>query len=136
MLSNGPLPAQTFIPTNIPGPIRPGIGPGSWHVGPKVVREGRLPYGTYSNRMRQKDARLRTYGNPEAAGGVVGSFSPVVLVAGMAASALTGGIAGAILPGTTFGQGMLIGLLSNVLTVGGAVVLANVIPLPANTGNK
>lgn len=68
MLSNGPLPAETYIPSNIPGPIRPGIGPGSWHVGPKIVREGRLPYGTYSARMARKDATMRTYGDAYGAG--------------------------------------------------------------------
>jgi len=54
----------TYIPTNIPGPIYPGVGPGSWHVGPTVMRDGRLPLGTYAARVRRSDARFRTYGAP------------------------------------------------------------------------
>ena len=57
----------TYIPTNIPGPIYPGVGPGSWHVGPTVVRDGRLPLGTYASRVRRSDARFRTYGAPYGA---------------------------------------------------------------------
>ena len=58
----------TYIPTNIPGPIYPGVGPGSWHVGPTVMRDGRLPLGTYASRVRRSDARFRTYGAAESAG--------------------------------------------------------------------
>jgi len=51
-----------YIPQNIPGPIYPGVGPGSWHVGPTVVRRGKIPYGPYSRRFRRKDRKFRTYG--------------------------------------------------------------------------
>lgn len=132
MLSNGPLPAETYIPSNIPGPIRPGIGPGSWHVGPKIVREGRLPYGTYSARMARKDATMRTYGAPygmdvEAAG------VPVALTAASVGAALLlgglfGGIAGAILPNTGFGKGAAVGVVSTGLTSALGFLLVTVFP--------
>lgn len=57
-----PLGPLTLIPSNIPGPIYPGVGPGSWHVGPTVVRRGKIPYGPYSRRFRRKDRKFRTYG--------------------------------------------------------------------------
>lgn len=99
----GPL---TLIPSNIPGPIYPGVGPGSWHAGPTVVRDGNLPYGTYSRRFRRKDRKFRTYGAaiPEeyydsskmaiaggaVAGAVVGLFFPQV---GFAKGAVAGAAA-------------------------------------------
>lgn len=57
-----PLGPVAYIPTNIPGPIYPGVGSGFWHVGPKIVREGNLPLGTYDYRIRRKDKKFRTYG--------------------------------------------------------------------------
>lgn len=69
-----PLGPVAYVPTNIPGPIFPGVGPGSWHVGPTIMRDGRLPFGTYSARMQRKDAHFRTYGAPygSAAAGALG----------------------------------------------------------------
>lgn len=57
-----PLGPVAYVPSNIPGPIFPGVGPGSWHVGPTIMRDGRLPFGTYSARTRRKDAHFQTYG--------------------------------------------------------------------------
>jgi hypothetical protein len=58
-----PLGPVTYIPTNLAGPIYPGVGKGGWHVGPTVVH-GQLPYGPYSTRFWEQDRNLHTYGAP------------------------------------------------------------------------
>jgi hypothetical protein len=113
-----------YVPTNIPGPIYPGVGPGSWHVGPTIMRDGRLPFGTYSARMQRKDAHFRTYGVPDGAKGGVGLAAVGMGVAiGVATGALSGGVAGMLLSDVGARKGAKVGAVSALIWTGiGAVV--------------
>ena len=117
-----------YVPTNIPGPIYPGVGPGSWHVGPTIMRDGRLPFGTYSARMQRKDAHFRTYGAPGGAKGDV-SLAAGITVVGMGVAlsvvtgALSGGVAGMLLSDVGAGKGAKVGAMSALLSLSLSAVL-------------
>lgn len=114
----------TYIPTNLPGPIYPGVGPGSWHVGPTVMRDGRLPLGTYAARVRSSDARFRTYGAP---GGTKEGIGLAAVGMGVAlsvfAGALSGGVAGMLLSDVGVGKGAKVGAMSALLSTSLVAVL-------------
>jgi len=106
-----------YIPTNIPGPIYPGVGPGSWHVGPTIMRDGRLPFGTYSARMRRKDAQFRTYG---AAYGV---DIPEAYIKSSTQMVLMGLVTGAVLGSIRLFGEPKIGAQKGAVLVAGSVLL-------------
>ena len=121
-----PLGAATYIPANLPGPIYPGTGTGMWHVGPTVVRQGIIPYGTYSGRMARSDAAtFRTYGAyapPKA--GAAGMLGAVAF--SVATGALFGAVAALLIPGTTAKQGASVGAVSALLSLGLSVGLSTI----------
>lgn len=120
-----PLGPVAYVPTNIPGPIYPGVGPGSWHVGPTIMRDGRLPFGTYSARMQRKDAHFRTYGAPGGAKGGIGLAAVGMGVAlGVVTGALSGGVAGMLLSDVGVGKGAKVGAMSALLWTGVGAVLS------------
>jgi hypothetical protein len=113
-----------YVPTNIPGPIYPGVGPGSWHVGPTIMRDGRLPFGTYSARMQRKDAHFRTYGAPGGAKGDIGLAAVGMGVAlSVVTGALSGGVAGMLLSDVGAGKGAKVGAMSALLSISLSAVL-------------
>jgi hypothetical protein len=100
------------IPADLPGPIYPGY-PGSWHVGPTVIREGRLRYGPYP----------RAYGAPgEMPKGVVAAATGASLLIAMLGGAAFGAGAGMII-GPSASQGAKIGAVASLLSVGVSLLL-------------
>lgn len=104
------------IPRDIPGPIYPGY-PGSWHVGPTVVREGRLAYGPYP----------RAYGAPGKmseglTSAALGGGLLVAVLAGAAFGAAFGAGAGLII-GPSMGEGAKIGAVASLLSMGLSLLL-------------
>jgi hypothetical protein len=92
-----PLGPATGIPRGLPVIFPDGKAP--WHVGPTVVREGRLRYGSYGS----TDALTQMPG--------------ARLLLGAAGGALFGAVAG-ILTGSSAFEGAKIGAVSSLLATG------------------
>lgn len=119
-----PLGPVTYIPTNLVGPIYPGVGAGGWHVGPTVVH-GQLPYGPYSTRQTRADARFRTYGAPQSSSDGLGVGPLLLGVAfAVATGALSGGAAGLFLSDVGVAKGAKVGAVSSLLWTGITAVIA------------
>jgi len=98
----------TRIPRDLPGPIYPGY-PGSWHVGPTVIREGRLRYGSYGAPGSVPEGLSMM----SAGGGLL-----LAVVAGAA----FGAGAGALI-GPSASQGAKIGAVASLLSMGLCLLL-------------
>ena len=112
-----PLGPVAYVPTNIPGPIYPGVGPGSWHVGPTVVRDGRLPFGTYSSRYRRADAKMHTYG------AAYGMDLPDAYIQSSVKAVLLGLVSGAVAGSLSFPGIPKLGAQNGALFGAGVVLL-------------
>lgn len=103
-----PLGPVTRIPSDLPGPIYPGY-PGSWHVGPTVIREGRLRYGSYG-----------APGSMPA--GLTSAATGVGLLVAVLGGAAFGAGAGALI-GPSASQGAKIGAVASLLSMGLSLLL-------------
>jgi hypothetical protein len=97
-----PLGPATGIPRGLPVIFPDGKAP--WHVGPTVVREGRLRYGSYGS----ADATTKM---------------PTRLLFGAGGGALFGAVAG-ILTGSSAFEGAKIGAVSSLLATGLSLLLS------------